>query len=113
MSPTKVQSTAAEVCSLIASQVRGGCLHDPAHPGVGGMCLHPLTPLQRLAEEAQAQQACPSRSTVLECYKDFADVFSEEAFTHIRKCWVRGNRALRGLGGLKAPRGLRAQRDKP
>ncbi len=33
--------------------------------------------------------------------------------THIRKCLVRGNRALRALGGLKAPRGLRAQGDKP
>src|SRR5260221_428511 len=31
----------------------------------------------------------------------------------IRKCWVRANRALRGLGGPKAPRGLRAQGDKP
>ena len=31
----------------------------------------------------------------------------------IRKHWVRANRALRGLGGPKAPRGLRAQGDKP
>src|SRR5258706_16459433 len=27
---------------------------------------------------------------------------------HIRKCWVRANRALRGLDGSIAPRGLRA-----
>src|SRR5258705_4837518 len=27
---------------------------------------------------------------------------------HIRKCWVRANRALRGLDGSRAPRGLRA-----
>src|SRR5258708_18178494 len=33
------------------------------------------TPLQRLAEEVQAQQAHPSGSTILEHYKDFADVF--------------------------------------
>ena len=30
--------------------------------------------------------------------------------SNIRKCWVRANRALRGLDGPKAPRGLRAQR---
>src|SRR5260221_6232727 len=48
-----------------------------------------LTPSQRLAEEAQAQQAHPSRSTIPEHYKDFADVFSEEAFTHLppHKAW--------------------------
>src|SRR5258708_20549989 len=27
---------------------------------------------------------------------------------HIRKCWVRANRALRGLDGSRASRGLRA-----
>ena len=27
---------------------------------------------------------------------------------YIRKCWVRANRALRGLDGSRAPRGLRA-----
>src|SRR5258707_1957701 len=48
-----------------------------------------LTPSQRLAEEAQAQQAHPSGSAIPECYKDFADVFSEEAFTHLppHKVW--------------------------
>jgi len=30
------------------------------------------TPLQRLAEEAQAQQAHLARKAILECYKDFA-----------------------------------------
>src|SRR5258707_6989133 len=45
-----------------------------------------LTPSQRLAEEAQAQQAHPPGSTVPECYKDFADVFSEEAFAHLPPC---------------------------
>ena len=50
-------------------------------------CIHAtLTPLQRLAEEAQAQQAHPSRSAILECYKDFVDVFLEEAFTHLPPC---------------------------
>ncbi len=41
--------------------------------------------------------------------------FGEQFFDldHIRKCWVRANRALRALGGPKAPRGLRAQGDKP
>src|SRR5258708_17060449 len=47
------------------------------------------TPSQRLAEEAQAQQAHPPGSTVPEHYKDFADIFSEEAFTHLppHKAW--------------------------
>src|SRR5258705_370773 len=47
------------------------------------------TPLQRLAEEAQAQQAHPSRSTIPECYKDFTGIFSEEASTHLppHKVW--------------------------
>src|SRR5260221_9686643 len=48
-----------------------------------------LTPSQRLAEEAQAQQAHPSGSTIPEHYKDFTDIFSEEAFTHLppHKAW--------------------------
>src|SRR5258707_2899589 len=47
------------------------------------------TPSQRLAEEAQAQRAHLSRSAIPEHYKDFADIFSEEAFTHLppRKAW--------------------------
>src|SRR5258708_4660627 len=35
-----------------------------------------LAPTQRLAEEAQAQRAHPSRGAILECYKDFTDVSS-------------------------------------
>src|SRR6266446_879144 len=47
------------------------------------------TPSQRLAEEAQAQQAHPSGSTIPEHYKDFTDIFSEEAPAHLppRKAW--------------------------
>src|SRR5258708_36337493 len=47
------------------------------------------TPSQRLAEEAQAQQVHPPESAIPECYKDFADIFSEEAFAHLppRKAW--------------------------
>src|SRR5260370_13523945 len=47
------------------------------------------TPSQRLAEEAQAQRAHPPGSAVPEHYKDFADIFSEEAFAHLppRKVW--------------------------
>src|SRR5258708_8066540 len=47
------------------------------------------TPLQRLAEEAQAQRVRLPESTIPECYKDFTDVFSEEAFAHLppRKAW--------------------------
>src|SRR5258708_15135957 len=47
------------------------------------------TPSQRLAEEAQAQRAHLPGSAVPERYKDFADIFSEEAFTHLppRKVW--------------------------
>src|SRR6266436_4740320 len=41
------------------------------------------TPSQRLAEEAQAQQVHLPESAIPKCYKDFADVFSEEAFAHL------------------------------
>src|SRR5258708_18744603 len=41
------------------------------------------TPSQRLAEEAQAQRANPPGSAVPEHYKDFTDIFSEEAFAHL------------------------------
>src|SRR5258707_4019304 len=48
-----------------------------------------LTPSQRLAEEAQAQRVHPPESAIPKCYKDFADVFSEEAFAHLppHKAW--------------------------
>src|SRR5258708_21962058 len=64
----------------------------------------PYTPLQRLAEEAQAQQACPSRSTIPECYRDFTDVFSEEAFAHLppHKAW---DHAIELHPDAKLPRG--------
>src|SRR5258705_167276 len=68
-------------------------------------CIHAtLAPLQRLAEEAQAQQACPSRSTILECYRDFVDVFLEEAFTHLppHKAW---DHAMELHPDAKLPRG--------
>src|SRR5258708_6556777 len=47
------------------------------------------TPSQRLAEEAQAQRVCPPESTIPEHYKDFTDIFSKEAFSHLppRKAW--------------------------
>src|SRR5258708_39555831 len=32
----------------------------------------------------------------------------QQGVDNIRKCWVRANRALRGLDGSRAPRGLRA-----
>src|SRR5258707_11861890 len=62
------------------------------------------TPLQRLAEEAQAQQACPSGSTIPECYKDFVDVFLEEAFAHLPPCkaW---DHAIELHPNAKLPRG--------
>src|SRR5258708_15695255 len=48
-----------------------------------------VPPSQRLAEEAQAQGAHPSGSTIPEHYKDFTDIFSEETFTHLspHKAW--------------------------
>src|SRR5258707_2071812 len=62
------------------------------------------TPSQRLAEEAQAQRACPSGSTILEQYKDFADIFSEEAFAHLppHKAW---DHAIDLHHNAKLPRG--------
>jgi len=44
------------------------------------------TPSQRLAEEAWAQRVHPPESTIPKRYKDFADVFSEEAFAHLPPC---------------------------
>src|SRR5258708_10680401 len=72
-------------------------LEPPLEPGdaVSAILLTPeweecigatLTASQRLAEEAQAQQACLSRSAIPEQYKDFADVFLEEAFAHLPPC---------------------------
>src|SRR5258708_7070147 len=68
-------------------------------------CIHTtLTPSQRLAEEAQAQQACLSGSIIPECYRDFPDVFSEEAFTHLppHKAW---DHAIELHSDAKLPRG--------
>src|SRR5258707_5921638 len=41
------------------------------------------TPLQRLAEEAQAHRVRPPKSTIPKCYKAFADTSSKEAFAHL------------------------------
>src|SRR5258707_8915737 len=62
------------------------------------------TPSQRLAEEAQAQRVCPPESTIPECYKDFADVFSKEAFAHLPPCkaW---DHAIELHPDAKLPRG--------
>src|SRR5260221_7465792 len=63
---------------------------------------------QQLAQEAQRAEESQSLEDMVPVqYHDFRDVFS-----NIRKCWVGAIRALRGLGGPKAPRGLRAQGDK-
>src|SRR5258708_321904 len=62
------------------------------------------TPSQRLAEEAQAQQARPSGSAIPECYKDFTDIFSEEAFTHLPPCKV-WDHAIELHPDAKLPRG--------
>src|SRR5258708_27240537 len=59
MSPTKVQSAAAEVCPLIASQTRRGCLCDPPHPGVGGMHLHHLNPLTEIGRGGSGPMSLP------------------------------------------------------
>src|SRR5258708_2584022 len=61
-------------------------------------------PSQRLAEEAQAQRAHLSGSTIPECYKDFADIFSEEAFTHLPPCKV-WDHAIELHPNAKLPRG--------
>ncbi len=62
------------------------------------------TPSQRLAEEAQAQQAHLSGSAIPECYKDFADVFSEEAFAHLPP-WKVWDHATELHPNAKLPRG--------
>src|SRR5258708_24974420 len=62
------------------------------------------TPSQRLAEEAQAQRVCLPESAIPEHYKDFADIFSEEAFAHLppHKAW---DHALISHPYAKLPRG--------
>src|SRR5260370_36537527 len=62
------------------------------------------TPSQRLAEEAQAQRVHPPESTIPEHYKDFADVFSKEAFAHLPPCkaW---DHAIELHPNAKLPRG--------
>src|SRR6266481_6112661 len=62
------------------------------------------TPSQRLAEEAQAQQVHPPKSAIPKRYKDFADVFSEEAFAHLppHKAW---DHAIDLHHDAKLPRG--------
>src|SRR5258708_32354917 len=61
MSPTKVQPTAAEVCSLIASQARGSCLHDPAHPRVGGTHPHHFNPFTETGRGGSGSTSLPIR----------------------------------------------------
>src|SRR6266436_3497914 len=63
-----------------------------------------LTPSQRLAEEAQAQRVCPPESAIPKCYKDFADIFSKEAFAHLppHKAW---DHAIELHPDAKLPRG--------
>src|SRR6266436_6796301 len=62
------------------------------------------TPSQRLAEEAWAQRVHPPESAIPEHYKDFADVFLEEAFAHLppRKAW---DHAIELHHTAKLPRG--------
>src|SRR5258707_14296794 len=59
MSPTKVQSAAAEICPLIASQTRRGCLHDPPHPRVGGMHPCHLDPLAEIGRGGSGPTSPP------------------------------------------------------
>ncbi len=50
-------------------------------------CIHATSaPSHRLVEEAQAQQAHLAGKAIPDHYKDFMDVFSEEAFTPLRPC---------------------------
>src|SRR5258708_19554288 len=59
MSPTKVQSAAAEICPLIASQTRRGCLHNPPHPRVGGMHPCHLGPLAEIGRGGSGPTSLP------------------------------------------------------
>src|SRR5258707_2251385 len=63
-----------------------------------------LAPSQRLEEEARAQRVHPPKSTIPKCYKDFADIFSEEAFAHLppHKAW---DHAIELHPDAKLPRG--------
>src|SRR5260370_33255747 len=60
----------------------------------------------------QSNRSCPRCGAAI-LVTDFFQGQNRMQTRYIRKHWVRGNRALRALGGLKAPRGLRAQGGKP
>src|SRR5258708_24577109 len=104
MHATKVQPPSTEACrppSLRREDTIYAILLTPEWEECIGATL---TPSQRLAEEAQAQQAHLPRSTIPERYKDFADIFSEEAFAHLppRKAW---DHAIQLHPDAKLPRG--------
>src|SRR5260221_14432486 len=103
MNPAKVQSAAAEVHPLPLRPEEAVYVILLTPEWEEHICAT-STPLQRLAEEAQAQQAHPSGSAIPECYKDFADVFSEEAFAHLppHKAW---DHAIELHPDAKLPRG--------
>src|SRR5258708_9297695 len=59
MNPAKVRSATTEVCPLIASQTRRGCLHDPPHSGVGGTYPCHLNPLAEIGRGGSGPTSPP------------------------------------------------------
>src|SRR5258708_10418555 len=92
-----------EATAEAATQTRRYSVCNPPHPRVGGMHLHHLNPLTKTSRGGSSPTSPPG-SAVPECYKDFADVFSEEAFAHLppHKAW---DHAIELHPNAKLPRG--------
>src|SRR5258707_15502575 len=74
----------AEATAGATTQTQRYSVCDPPHPGVGGMHLCHLDPLTKTSRGGSSPMSPPTWKH----YKDFADVFSEEAFTHLPPCKV-------------------------
>src|SRR5258707_15668093 len=90
----------AEATAGATTQTQRYSVCDPPHPGVGGMHLRHLDPLTKTSRGGSSPMSPPTWKH----YKDFADVFSEEAFTHLppRKVW---DHAIELHPDAKLPRG--------
>src|SRR5260221_5307229 len=82
MCATKVQPPSTGVHHPSILQTRGCHLCNPSHSRMGGMHPCHLDPLT----ETSRGGSSPMSPSIWKCYKDFTDVFSEEAFAHLPPC---------------------------
>src|SRR5260221_52322 len=81
----QIRSPTMKVHPPSAFWTGGRGLHNPSHSGMGGAHLHHIDPLAETCRRGSG----PTSLSTQEHYKDFADVFSEEAFAHLppHKAW--------------------------